>query len=118
MRETTACLLGLCALATLPAQSVAQRSPADTALTRQLAAEVREFVRSRPGVSQLSVRDENERITDLLVPLQVRARDLDGAFTTATTLMGSVLSFQAIANYQRQVGDRAGLVNTVAMSRD
>ena len=118
MRETTACLFGLCVLAALPGQSVAQGSPADTALVRRLAIEVQEFVRARPGVSRLDVRDENERITDLLVPLQVRARDVNGAFATATTLMGSVLSFQVIADYQRQIGDHAGLLATVAMSRD
>ena len=105
------------ALAGTAAVAPAQ-SPSDTALVRALAVEVRDFIRTRPGASDPFYRDQNERMTDLLVRLQAQSRDVGGAFLTATTLNGSPRAFQWIADEQRRSGDRNGLGATIAASRD
>ena len=97
----------------LPAQS-----PADSTLARQLAIEVRQIIRARPGASNPSARDENGLMTDLLVRLQIQSRDLADALETATSLNGTARAFQWIADEHRRSGDHDALIRTIGASRD
>jgi hypothetical protein len=112
MRKVAVC----CALIAV-ASPLSAQTPADSALARQLGAEVRQFIQARPNASNPSTRDENGSMADLLVRLQIQSRDLGAALETAT-LSGTMRSFQWIADEHRKSGDREALIRTISASRD
>src|SRR6185295_3596863 len=101
MKRVAVCCALIAGASPLPAQA-----PADSALFRQLGSEVRQFIRTRPGASNPSAREENGAMTDLLVRLQIQSREVGTALETATLLNGTLRAFQWIADEYRKSGDQ------------